>query len=50
MSTRSTFVFENKEIAAILADVHDKYVVVPADKVFNNVVFVLSAENIISYV
>ena len=39
MSTRSKSVFENKEIAAKLADIHDKYVV-PADKASNNVFFV----------
>ena len=39
MSTRSKSVFEKKEIAAKLADIHDKYVV-PADKASNNVVFV----------
>ena len=33
-------VFENMEIAATLADIQDKYVVVPADKSSNNVVFV----------
>ena len=39
MFTRSKTVFENKEIAAKLADIRDKYVV-PADKASNNVVFV----------
>ena len=33
-------VFENKEIVAKLADMHDKYVVVPAEKSSNKVVFV----------
>ena len=40
MSTRSKSVFDNKEIATKLADIHDQYVVVPADKASNNVVFV----------
>ena len=31
---------ENKEIVAKLADIHDKYVVVLADKASNNAVFV----------
>ena len=44
MSTRSKSVFDNKEIATKLADIHDQYVVVPADKASNNVV--LSAYNI----
>ena len=34
------YMFENKEIAAKLADIHDTYVVVPVDKASNNVVFV----------
>ena len=32
--------FDNKEIVAKLADIHDIYVVVPVDKASNNVVFV----------
>ena len=32
MSTRSKSVYENKEIAEKLADIHDTFVVVPADK------------------
>ena len=39
MSTRFKSVFKNKKIAAKLADIHDKYVGVPADKASNNVVF-----------
>ena len=38
MSTRYKYVCEN-EIAANLADIHDIYVVVPADKASNNAVF-----------
>ena len=38
-TTISKSVFEDKEIAAKLADIHDKYVVVPADKASNNVIF-----------
>ena len=41
MSTRSKSVFENKEIAAKLANIHDTYVVVP-----NNVAFVFKNKNI----
>ena len=37
MSTRSKSVFENKEIAAKLADIRDKYAAVLADKASNNV-------------
>ena len=48
ISTRSKAVFENKEIAAKLADIHDKYALVAADKVSNNVV--LSAKHIVSNV
>ena len=40
MSTRYKSVFENKEISAKLADMHDTYVVVPADKASSNVDFV----------
>ena len=42
ISTRCKSVFGNPDVAAELADVHDKYVVVAADKASNNIiVFVL---------
>ena len=40
MSTQCTLVFDNPDVAAELVDLHDKYVVVPADKISNNIVFV----------
>ena len=40
MPRRSTSVFENKQIAAKLAHIHDKYIVVPADKASSTVVFI----------
>ena len=40
MSAQCTLVFDNPDVAAELVDLHDKYVVVPADKVYNNIVFV----------
>ena len=40
MSTQCTLVFGNPDVAAELVDLNDKFVVVPADKVSNNIVFV----------
>ena len=40
MSTRCKSVFDNPEFAAELVDLHDNYVIVPADKASNNIVFV----------
>ena len=40
MSTRCKSVVDNPEFAAELVDLHDNYVVVPADKTSNNIVFV----------
>ena len=47
LAKRPCLVFENKEIAAKLVDIHDKYDV-PVDKASNNVFFVCN--NIISNV
>ena len=41
-----SLVFENKEIAAKLADILGKYVVVPADKASNNGVWGLTVSKI----
>ena len=40
MATRYRSVFNDKDVSATLSDIHDKFVVVPADKASNNVVFV----------
>ena len=40
ISTRCKSVFDIPDVAAELADLNDKYVVVPADKTSNNIVFV----------
>ena len=50
MSTRSKSVFENNEVAANLADIYDKYVVVLADKASNNVVCVCKTHYIQCFV
>lgn len=44
MSTQCTLVFDNPDVAAELVDLHNKYVVVPADKVSNNIVFVCKTQ------
>ena len=40
MSRRHESVFDDPDIAAELAEIHEKFVVVPADKASNNIVFV----------
>ena len=40
MSTRSTSIFKNPNVAKHLSLLHDKYVIVSADKAPNNIVFV----------
>ena len=40
MSRRHESVFDNPDVAAELAEIHEKFVVVPADKASNNIVFV----------
>ena len=41
MATRYGSVFNDKDVSATLSDIHDKFVVVPADKAsINNVIFV----------
>ena len=40
MSHRHESVFDDPDVAAELAEIHEKFVVVPADKASNNIVFV----------
>ena len=40
MSRRHESVFDDPDVAAELSEVHEKFVVVPADKASNNIVFV----------
>ena len=40
MSRRHESVFDNPDVAAELAEIHEKYVVLPADKASKNIVFV----------
>jgi len=40
LDTKATFVFKDSEVAETLSIIHDKYVVVPADKTPNNIVFI----------
>ena len=40
MSRRHESVFDDQDVAAELAEIHEKFVVVPADKASNNIVFV----------
>ena len=40
MSHRHESVFDDSDVAAELAEIHEKFVVVPADKASNNIVFV----------
>ena len=40
ISRRHESVFDDQDVAAELAEIHEKFVVVPADKASNNIVFV----------
>ena len=40
MSTKTTSIFNNADVVKTLSTLHDKYVVVPADKAPNNIIFV----------
>ena len=40
MSRRHELVFDDPDVSAELAEIHEKFVVVPADKASNNIVFV----------
>ena len=46
MSRRHESVFDDPGVAAELAEIHEKFVVVPADKASNNIVFVCKTQNI----
>ena len=47
ISRRHESVFDNPDAAAKLAEIHEKFVVVPADKASNNIVFVCKTHYII---
>ena len=38
--THATSIFKDPDVAKTLSTIHDKYVVVPADKAQNNIVFI----------
>ena len=40
MSRRHESVFDDPDVAAELAEIHEKFVIVPADKASSNIVFV----------
>jgi hypothetical protein len=40
MSTKATSVLKDPEVAETMSTIHDTYVVVPADKASNNIVFI----------
>jgi hypothetical protein len=40
MSTKATSVLKDPEVAETMPTIHDTYVVVPADKASNNIVFI----------
>ena len=46
MSRRHALVFDDPDVAAELAEIHEKFVVVPADKASNNIVFVCKTYDI----
>ena len=46
MSLRHELVFDDPDVAAELAEIHEKFVIVPADKASNNIVFVCKTHHI----
>ena len=46
MSRRHESVFVDPDIAAELVEIHEKFVVVPADKAFNNILFACKTHHI----
>jgi hypothetical protein len=40
MSTKATSLLKDPEVAETMPTIHDTYVVVPADKASNNIVFI----------
>jgi hypothetical protein len=46
MSTRSTSIFKDPNVAKHLSLLHDKYVIVSTDKTPNNIVFVCNSHYI----
>ena len=40
MNAKATYIFNNPDVAETLASIHNEYVVVPADKAPNNIVFI----------
>ena len=46
MSTRSTSIFKDPNVSKHLSLLHDKYVIVSADKALNNIVFVFKSHYI----
>jgi hypothetical protein len=47
MSTRSTSIFKDPKVAKHLSLLHDKYVIVSADKAPNNIVFVCKSHSLV---
>jgi len=45
MSSKVRSIFNDKDVIDNLTDLHNKYVVVPADKASNNIVFVILKKN-----
>jgi hypothetical protein len=45
VNSRPKSVFKNQEAVKYLTSLHDKYVIVPADKASNNIVFVCKSYN-----
>ena len=45
-STKATSLFKDLDVAEILSTIHDRYVVVPADKATNNIVLICKKQYI----
>ena len=46
MSTKTTFVFKDPDVAETLFTIHDKYVVDPDDKAANNIVLICTKHSV----
>ena len=50
VNTKSKFTLDNPIISRYLEDLHDQFVIVPADKVPNNVVLFVSPSITVAYI
>ena len=50
LNTKPISIFDDEVVSRHLADLHDRFVIVPADKASNNVVFIDKASNNVIFI